>query len=70
MWKEIRENESFDIGVNEDKWDEIIINILRDTPIDDFSIDRWHNYWMDEVDPRGSKRLSLELFEMCGGGDY
>jgi hypothetical protein len=58
------------------EWEEVfteeekLIMSLKDTPIDDFSLDRWFNYWMDEIDPRGSKRLSLELFEMCGGGDY
>ena len=37
---------------------------------EEFNIDEWYAYWMDEVDPRGSKRLSLEEFQMVGGGDY
>lgn len=58
------------------EWEEVftdeekIIMELKDVPIDDFSLDRWFNYWMDEVDPRGSKRLSLELWELDMGGDY
>lgn len=36
----------------------------------DFDIDEFFKYWMDEVDPRGSKRLSLELWELDMGGDY
>jgi hypothetical protein len=47
-----------------------IVNELKDIPIDSFNLDAWHAYWMDEVDPRGSKRLSLEEFQMVGGGDY
>lgn len=58
------------------EWEEVftdeekIIMALKDTPIDDFSLDRWFNYWMDEVDPRGSKRLSLEHWQLDMGGDY
>ena len=40
---------------------EDILNELKDTPIDDFNIDRWHSYWMDVVDPRGKYLQDLEL---------
>jgi hypothetical protein len=54
-----------DIGEKTKIWEEI-----KDVPIDDFSLDRWFNYWMDETDPRGSKRLSLEHWQLDMGGDY
>ncbi len=47
-----------------------IVNELKDIKIDDFNIDRWHNYWMDVADPRGKYLQDLELYRMTGGGDY
>ena len=40
---------------------------LRDVVIDDFSLDRWHKYWMDVVDTRGVYLCEREDFLMSGG---
>ena len=49
---------------------EDVVNELRDIVIDDFDIDRWHNYWMDVVDPRGKYDAAFQDFIMSGGGMY
>ena len=37
--------------------------------VDWMGIDAFHKYWMDEVDPRGTKKASYEafLFEQASG---
>jgi len=64
-WTEVGIKESLDIGETTKIWTEIHYSSEGE-----FDTDEFFKYWMDEVDPRGSKRLSLEHFMLDGGGDY